>query len=46
MVTFFLFFSAIYISSLVFKTLTDGFYGLSFWYTTKYRKIFANTKAY
>jgi hypothetical protein len=28
--TFFLFFSVVYISSLVFLTLADGFYGLSF----------------
>jgi hypothetical protein len=45
MATFFLFFSIIYISS-VFLTLTNGFCGLSFWCTTKYWKIFANTKAY
>jgi hypothetical protein len=43
---FFVFFSVVYISSLVHLTLTDGFCGLSFWCITKYWKIFANTKAY
>jgi hypothetical protein len=33
--TFFLFSSVVYISSLVFLTLVDGFYGFSFWCTNK-----------
>jgi hypothetical protein len=41
--TFFLFSSVVYISSWVLLTLGGGFYGLSFWCTNTYWKIFANT---
>jgi len=41
---FFLFSNVVYISFVVILTLAGGFYGLSFWCTNKYWKIFANTK--
>jgi hypothetical protein len=35
-ITFFLFYSVVYISSLVVFTLVNGFYGFSFWWTNRY----------
>jgi hypothetical protein len=44
-ITFFLFSNAIYIFSLIFKTLANGFCGFSFWCTNKYWNIFTNSNS-